>query len=146
MPGPPPKDPTLKRRRTATPGFKVLPHEGRQGEPPEFPLPAAHPEEVKMWNALWTLPQAIEWERMRNYDMVALYVRTYIAATLSVDNTKLLAEVRQLDAKIGLSPRAMREMRWETDEPNGEEPEDDASAVKTKPREPEQPRAFVPTK
>lgn len=67
---------------------------------------------------------------MRCEDMVALYVRAFIKASDNAD-PKMLAEVRQLDAKIGLSPKAMRDLRWETDEPLEEEPEeDDASTVR----------------
>jgi hypothetical protein len=52
---------------------------------------------------------------MRCEDIVGLYVRTFIAAAERPTDFKLLAEVRQLDSKIGLSPRAMRDLRWETD-------------------------------
>jgi hypothetical protein len=68
-----------------------------------------------VWKKLWALPQAIEWERMQCEDIVALYVRAFCAASEGEPDTKMLAEVRQLDAKIGLSPKAMRDLRWETD-------------------------------
>lgn len=127
MTGPPPKDASQRRRRNATPGFKLLPHDGRDGLAPEWPFATPTEDESRTWNKVWKLPQAIEWERMRCEDTVALYVRTFCCAVQSPDNTKLLAEVRQLDAKIGLSPKAMRDLRWETDEPR-DEPEVEAAS------------------
>jgi hypothetical protein len=38
--GPPPKDPTQRRRRNPTSGVVQLPAEGRTGEPPPWPLPS----------------------------------------------------------------------------------------------------------
>jgi len=120
--GPPPKDPSQRRRRNPTPGFKLLPHEGRRGAPPPWPL-LVHPDprlaelEEAKWAELWLLPQAVEWDRMRDYGTVALYVRVFVEASMGMADTKLLAEARQLDTKIGVSPKAMRDLRWETDEP-----------------------------
>ena len=134
MPGPPPKDPTQRRRRNASPGFKLLPHEGREGPPPEWPLTGSPTvEEWKRWCELWRLPQAVEWERMQDYGTVALYVRTFCAAAGVLvgapPDPRLLAEVRQLDAKIGVSPKAMRDLRWETDEARPEPDEDPESSA-----------------
>lgn len=38
MPGPPPKHPSQRRRRNATPALTQLPAEGRQGKTPTWPL------------------------------------------------------------------------------------------------------------
>lgn len=140
MSGPPPKDPSLRRRRNATPGFKLLPHEGRQGPPPKWPLPlhldmTIRQAEEEKWAELWALPQAVEWERMREYGTVALYVRAFCEASLSGMDSKLLSEVRQLDTKIGLSAKSMRDLRWEIDEPMPEpEPVPEAPAEPEKPK------------
>ena len=64
------------------------------------------------WADLWRLPQAIKWEQLHAEDTVALYVRTLIQAVDGELDTKLLAEVRQLDAKLGISPKAMLNIRW----------------------------------
>jgi len=85
-------------------------------------------DELQLWKRLWTLPQAIEWERMKCEDIVALYVRAFVRATAIDADAKMLAEVRQLDAKIGLSPKAMRDLRWETDEPAEPEQSEESSA------------------
>lgn len=125
MPGPPPKDPATRRRRNkpVEANFKLLPHEGRAGPPPPWPFPGdgVSTFELSEWARLWSLPQAVEWERMRCEPTIALYVRALALAIMGED--KMFAEVRQLDKKIGVSPEAMRAMRWETDEPLEDEPE-----------------------
>ncbi len=97
-------------------------------------------DEIQLWKRLWKLPQALEWERMHCEDIVALYVRAFIRATAIDADAKMLAEVRQLDAKIGLSPKAMRDLRWETDEADDEDDttgEESTAPVRTG-------RAYVP--
>lgn len=120
--GPAPRKPaSAKRRPYSGTGFKRLPHEGRKGPTPAWPLPvgvdpSVEEQETAEWERLWKLPQAIEWERMQCETLVALYVRVYVRCARPGADTKLFGEVRQLDAKIGLSPRAMQDLRWETDE------------------------------
>lgn len=60
------------------------------------------------------------WERHRDYGTVALYVRTFVAATANMD-VKFLAELRQYDSKIGVSPLAMAQLHWQIDEPDFDE-------------------------
>ena len=145
MSGPPPKDASQRRRRNVTPGFRLLPYEGRTAPAPDFPLVEPSDAESALWNKVWTLPQSVEWERMHCEDVVALYVRTFVAATDPsipvVKRNRMLPEVRQLDAKIGLSPKAMRDLRWET-EPPPEEPEE---LVVTTSKQTDNERSFVPT-
>ncbi len=142
MSGPPPKDASLRRRRNPTPGFKLLPHEGRTGPAPDWPLAGgAANDEQRLWVKLWALPQAVEWERMRCEEIVALYTKVFVDAASSPD-PKLLAEARQLDTKIGLSPKAMRDLHWETDEPL-----DDGEDLLPDPGKPETiGRTYVPKK
>lgn len=143
MPGPPPKDPSTRRRRNPTPGFKQLPAEGRSGEVPAWPL-VEHPEpsiraiEQRKWEEMWTLPQAVEWERIRCYDDVALYVRIWVEATLPSAAKTQRDQLLQLDAKIGVSPKAMQQLRWETtDEPKAPEQTPALRSV--------EPRVYAPT-
>lgn len=93
--------------------------------------------ERRKWEALWTLPQAVEWERMRCYDDVAIYVRTFVEASMPGAANETMTQARQLDVKIGVSPKAMHDLRWETDEPLPEEVEEGATA-------PSAPRTFIP--
>jgi hypothetical protein len=109
--------PSQRRRRNASPGFIQIDPKGHVAEIPEWPLTISPSDELAeleaaRWAELWELPQAVEWERMRCYGDVALYVRTWVVASLGAD-AKLLAEVRQLDAKIGVSPKAIQGLRWE---------------------------------
>lgn len=85
------------------------------------PISAANAAEKSKWAKLWSLPQPVEWERMRCEDLVALYCRVLVAVSSKID-TRLLPELRHLDAKIGLSPRALLDLRWEIDEAVLEEP------------------------
>ena len=105
----------------ATSGFRQLPAEGRPGDPPAWPLSAAaSPAEKKLWDKLWSLPQAMMWEHIRCEDTVALYVRVFCAMSSETETAtivKLGNEVRQLDSKLGLSPRAMLDLRWEVGQP-----------------------------
>lgn len=137
MPGPQRKtDDALRRRRTPTPGFRQLPPEGRPGPAPAYPLPGGGSIEIVKWEELWQLPQAVEWERIGCYDTVALYVKVWHELQEDFD-PKLLTELRQLDNKIGLSPRALKELGWEIANPDKEEPE-------VKRPGPERPRVYVP--
>jgi hypothetical protein len=115
--GPAPfKSPDQRRHAAPTPGFRQLPYVGRAGDPPDWPLDTPSAVEQRQWRKLWTLPQAVMWERMRCEDTVALYVRAFTKAAL-MDSEKMLNEVRQLDAKLGISPRAMMDLRWEIEPP-----------------------------
>jgi hypothetical protein len=105
-------------RRTATAGFLQLDPGGRRGPTPDWPLPLnPHAEQAELerrkWEQLWTLPQAIEWERMRADDIVALYVRVFVKVTRPAASPKTISELRALDEKLGISPKALQRMRWE---------------------------------
>lgn len=115
MAGPMPKDPSQRRRRNATPGFELLPAEGRQGPAPAWPFGKPTADQKAKWDELWHLPQAIKWEQMHSEDSVALYVIAlfaYLEDPSSTQAPKRLGEVRQLDAKLGISPKAMLNIRW----------------------------------
>lgn len=142
MPGPPPKDPSVRRRRNATPGFRQLPAEGRAGLAPGWPLATLEAGESALWAQLWSLPQAVEWERIHCERAVAMFVRMSLAAEAAPTDTKLSAEVRQLDAAIGLSPKAMAQLRWEVADPAADpEPAPVADAAQEEDEEPFIPRS-----
>src|SRR5690606_10612763 len=77
--GPPPDPNALRRARDAS-EWTVLPAAGRQGPPPEWPLPTSSRRERDVWAELWTRPQAVVWERQRQHHEVALYVRRLVEA------------------------------------------------------------------
>jgi hypothetical protein len=139
MAGPPPKDPAARRNRRTTAGYRQLPAAGRPGDPPPWPLGPQLVDEAELWLVLWATPQATEWERLGFTRVVARYVRVVVEADQPGANPQKLAEARQLEDRLGLTPMAMMKLRWETDEPVEEEPEPEAEA-------PAEPRAYVPRK
>lgn len=111
MPGPLPKDPSSRRRRNVSVGKVVLPAEGRSGDAPVWPFRNA--VEPYTWAGLWGLPQAVEWERLHLVRVVARYAVLSESVESAVDvRGPVLAEVRQLEDRLGLSAKSMRAMLW----------------------------------
>ena len=136
-----PKDPSQRRRRNASTGFERLPAEGRKGPTPKWPFGTPTSAQKAKWVEMWKLPQAVKWEQMHAEDTVALYVIALLIYLEYPAETKLLGEVRQLDAKLGVSPKAMLNIRWTIeakDEITVVETTTSASATSTK--------VFIPDK
>lgn len=113
---PPPKPASQRRRRNAVPGTVFLPAEGRRGETPPWPLEMFRDGEFAAWSEMWATPQAVAWERMGRATarVVARYARLRSRAEYDPEApVMLLAEVRQLENQLGLTPRAMLSLRWE---------------------------------
>jgi hypothetical protein len=110
MPGPPPKiDPV---RRNARAGLLRLPSEGRAGAPPAWPLSDQPTDDERViWADLWATPQAVAWERLGWTRVVARYCRVVLAAEIL--DRDAMAEARQLEDRLGLTPKAMRLLLWE---------------------------------
>jgi hypothetical protein len=67
--------------------------------------------EAALWKDLWSLPQAVQWERLGWLRDVAQYVRHKVMAELGdLDSAR---EARQWSDRLGLSPMAMLRLRWE---------------------------------
>ena len=128
MSGPPPKDPKLRRRRNKPAGFTVLPAEGRQGDAPPWPLAFSDEwgdQELALWEELWRTPQASEWERLGWTRIVARYCRLCVEAEAPAASRDLQPEVRQLEDRLGMTPKAMQALRWTIDDPTeSEDPAD----------------------
>jgi hypothetical protein len=93
-------------------GVLVLPAEGRKGVSPKWPMPdPATPAEKELWRELWHTPQAVEWERLGWSRVVARYVRAVLFAETSMEATPM-SEARQLEDRLGLTPKAMRLLLW----------------------------------
>lgn len=67
--------------------------------------------EADLWKQLWATPQAVAWDRLGYTRAVARYVRLLIAAERLDKNA--LAEARQMEDRLGLTPKAMRMLLWE---------------------------------
>lgn len=74
-------------------------------------IEAAGEQEQILWVSLWSIPQAVAWERLRWTREVAQYVRLQVKAEMGdLDAAK---EARQWSDRLGLSPLAMLRLRWE---------------------------------
>ena len=113
--GPPPKPASQRRHRSKTlADAKVtLPPEGRQGPPPRWPLGRAAAAQSRLWRELWATPQAAAWEHLGWPRVVARYVLLLLEAEKAGASPALLAEVRQMEDRLGLSPMALLRLRWE---------------------------------
>lgn len=115
MPGPAPS--RNPRRQNARPEWRRLPAGGRSGKPPAWPLAVAMTKnESELWTQLWASPQAEAWEALGWFRVVARYTRVTIAAEKRGAAAALLAEVRQLEDRLGLNPMSMRRLLWEITE------------------------------
>jgi hypothetical protein len=132
MPGPPPKPEGQRRRRNAPIANSTrLPAAGRRGKAPAWPLSRAIElsigrRESALWTRLWKKPQAVAWEQLDCLDAVARYVRLSVQADVFGAQATLLAEVRQMEDRLGLTPMSMLRLRWEIvdeDEPAAVEPQ-----------------------
>jgi hypothetical protein len=111
MPGPPPtRNP---RRRNARPDWRRLPAGGRGGEPPEWPMGRPTKAVLGLWAQLWATPQAVAWADLGWLRTVARYTKLVLASERPKAPGYLLAEVRQLEDRLGLNPMAMRRLMWE---------------------------------
>lgn len=109
--GPPP-DPNALRRERDTGEWIELPAAGRVGARPRWPLSAADAAERRLWSELWTMPQAIIWERQRQFLEVALYVRRLREAERRDSSVALSTLVRQTADSLGLTTPGLRSHRW----------------------------------
>jgi hypothetical protein len=112
--GPAP-DPNALRRERDEGEWTVLPAEGREGDPPAWPLLGQSEREVELWERLWRLPQAVVWQRLQQQIEVALHVRNLALAELIEAPVALRTLVRQQADSLGLTTPGMRANRWKVD-------------------------------
>jgi hypothetical protein len=90
----------------------MLPAGGRIDPAPEWPLSdAPHDLEQRLWAELWASPQAVAWERHGWTRVVARYCRVALVAE-SLDKDAM-SEARQLEDRLGLTPKAMQMLMWQ---------------------------------
>lgn len=130
MPTVPKFDPV---RRHARAGPLKLPAGGRKGPTPPWPIPGGTSVAVlKLWDELWHCPQAVAWERLEWTRVIARYAITAVAAE-RLDRVSM-AEARQLEDKLGLTPKAMRLLLWEVVEDELSDVRDQAAATNARER------------
>lgn len=105
-----------RQRHLAKTGFAAdfvsIPAAGNQQPAPAWPLdnePAR--VELDMWNSLWTTPQATMWATMSIERVIARYVMVTCLAE-QIQQAGLLAEVRQMEDRLGLTPVSLRKLQW----------------------------------
>jgi hypothetical protein len=102
--GPPPDPRALRRLRKAdADGWTELPAEGRQEEPPEWPLTDPSPRELVLWHRWWTKPEALIWELDGSLDYVALTVRMFAEAEVVKASAENRKTVRMMMADLYLT-------------------------------------------
>jgi hypothetical protein len=89
-----------------------LPAEGRKGRTPPMPkMWDWSADDRQNWKQLWRLPQAAAWESAQHHEFVA---RLVILRRLFREEptAPVSAEMRQLEDRLGLNPKAMMQLRW----------------------------------
>jgi hypothetical protein len=111
--GPPPKPADQRARRNKPPTAAVqLPPEGRQGDPPAWPLARKAAADMQLWRELWATPQAAAWDRMGG-GVVRVVARYVVLTRAAAQDPRMFAEIRQLEDRLGLNPLFMRRLGWE---------------------------------
>lgn len=113
--GVPPKHPSERRRRNTPEQWRQLPAAGRKGPVPKWPITHAPADsaELELWKTLWKTPQAIVWAEQGAQRVVARYCMHLVQVETRQPETRLLAEVRQLEQLLLLSPGALAKARME---------------------------------
>lgn len=119
--GPAP-DPNALRRERDEGDWVVLPAEGREGDPPPWPLVGQSDREVELWGRLWRMPQALMWERYGQHLEVALHVRNVALVEMPGSPVNLGTLVRQQSDSLGLTTPGLRANRWKVT-PAGAQPQ-----------------------
>jgi hypothetical protein len=68
--------------------------------------------EKAMWEQLWATPQAAAWEPLGWIRTVARYARVAVAAEQPGAAASVMAEARQQEDRLGLSPLSMMRLHW----------------------------------
>ena len=101
-----------------------LPANGPGRPPPKWPLDKMRKGEQALWRAVWNLPQAVVWHQVRCERIVARYVRlTVRAEDVGNDGSGVTwqNEVRQMEDRLGLSPRSMHLLNYRVIDQSGNE-------------------------
>lgn len=119
--GPAVRSPHSEASRQRRAGALILPCQGHDGDPPEFPLPDLSDREAQVWQRLWRTPQASAWsvEEWR-WQSIALFTRWSVRAEAENASAAVLAQVVRLADQVGLSPAGLVENGWRVAEPEDE--------------------------
>jgi hypothetical protein len=119
--GPPPKPAATRRRRNKAPAPVKLPSETPTRKTPTLPGAIRYSKATRDWWAtVWASPMATIWLAA---DVPALVrLATLVELVNQGEATAMvLAEIRQLEDRFGLSPLARRRLQWEVEQAAGAE-------------------------
>lgn len=108
----PAKDPGALRRDRDAGEWVRLPAEGREGDPPVWPLASPSGRESELWSEHWSMPQAVVWELHRLEFEVALYIRNLALAEVPGSPANRSTLVKQLMEDLGLTEAGMKRNAW----------------------------------
>lgn len=118
MPRYPKPDDERRNRNERALDWITLPAEGRQGPPPKLPDWRTWTEPTLSWWAdLWRSPQAVRWDESGRslHRLAILHHQLMLDGHLEPEKSRLTSissEMRQVEARHGLSPKAMLDLRW----------------------------------
>jgi hypothetical protein len=115
--GPPPDPNALKRDKDQA-FWESLPRDGREGDPPEWPLENQTERESELWVREWARPQAVMWERNSQELEVAMYVRSFASAEQMNATVAARTLVRQQQEALGISLPGLLRNKWKIEEPS----------------------------
>lgn len=100
-------------------GWTNLPAEGRKGKAPTLPA-VRHWTEFTLgwWRDLWATPQATQWDE-DNPELIRLallHETIWSSDAEKGPSPGILSEMRQIEDRFGLNPKAMLQLRWRIDE------------------------------
>jgi hypothetical protein len=113
MPGPPPKPASQRRRRNKAPAVVKLANR-HPSKPPALPK-GFSPAARKWWATVWASPMAALWLEADVPSLVRLAALVDLADSGDMA-PQVLAEIRQLEDRFGLSPLARRRLQWELEQ------------------------------
>lgn len=93
-------------------GWTDLPSEGRQGPPPALPADRIwQPLTLEWWAKLWAQPEATQWKQDGS-TLIALAALWDDLFAGRFPAMKLSPEMRAIEDRHGLNPKAMLQLRW----------------------------------
>lgn len=110
--GPAPKSPQLRQRRNRAATAATLRPRSR-AKIPRLPRNGLDPRTRSWWRAVWASPMAAEYLPADEIGLVIL--ADLIERYWKTPGTKLAAEIRQQEARYGISPAARRTLQWAVD-------------------------------
>lgn len=118
MPGPPPKDPSVRSRRNKTTTRATLSAETKV-KAPTLPTGVRWNTHTRAWwRDIWASPMAAEWTDSERHELFMLAVLVN-AFWDDPGNLKLAAEIRMQRQCFGLTAVDRRRLQWEIEKVEG---------------------------